>query len=112
MNEAVSAQFPLHAIIAGVPVVTIPLADYASLLENSAKLSKLGKAERFPVPPRSPIEIDSEVKAFFVERLGKLNMIDLLRDCSSRFGASRTPSRTAAYRFWQRLRRTGSAEPT
>jgi hypothetical protein len=67
-------------------------------------LAKLGKAERYSVPPHSPIEVDAEVKAFFMERFGKIKMFDLLGECKAKFGKARTPSRTAAYAFWKRLR--------
>lgn len=97
-------QFPVHATIAGVAVVTIPLADYADLLDRKERLAKLGKGEHYSLPPRSPIEADADVKAFFMERLGKANVYDLLRDCRARFGTARTPSKSATYRFWQRLR--------
>jgi len=103
--------FPLHATISGVAVVTIPLTDYADLLEKRARLVKLGKADRYPVPPRSPIEVDTQVKAFFLEHLGKKRMPDLLQECRRNFGASRTPSKTAAYRFWQRLRQSARSLP-
>jgi hypothetical protein len=100
-----SQNFPIYATIAGVAVVTIPLTDYSDFLALRAQLERLGKAERYPVPPRSPIEADQEVKVFVTERLGKARVEATLQECRSRFGAHRTPSRTATYRFWQRLRR-------
>ena len=103
-SDCVSCPFPVHATIAGVAVVTIPLADYTDLIDKKVKLVKIGKAERYPVPPRSPIEVDAEVKAFFMKRLGKAKVFDLLRECQGTFGKARTPSRTAAYAFWKRLR--------
>lgn len=108
MSDGASVDYPVFATIAGVAVVTIPLADYADLIDKKAKLAKIAKAERYPVSERSPIEVDHEVKAFFMERFGKVKVFDILRECQSTFGKTRTPSRTAAYRFWKRLRDQGS----
>lgn len=52
----------------------------------------------------SKIELDQEVKTFIDDRLGRLTMEELLAACRERFGSDRTPSRTALYRYWQRLR--------
>lgn len=104
MQDEGNPKFPIYATIAGVAVVTIPLADYSSLLDAEARLTRFENAKRYPVSPRSPIEVDSEVKAFFMERLGKVDMMGILSECRQRFGAKRTPSRTSAYAFWKRLR--------
>jgi len=101
------AEYPIHATIAGVAVVTIPLSD-SDLIEKRSRLEKLGKTERYPVPPRSPIEVDAEVKAFLMERLGKVDVMDIISECKQHFGSKRTPSRTAAYAFWKRLRNGSS----
>jgi len=99
-------QFPLTATIAGIAVVTIPLAEYAALLECRQRVGARNEAaKRYAVPPRAPIEKDAEVRAFFEKRLGKMDMLAILADCRQQFGPKRTPSRTAAYDFWGRLRR-------
>lgn len=104
MDDIISVDFPFHATIAGVAVVTIPVSDYAALLESKVRLAELGDDGPYHPLSRSPLENDVEVKAFFVERVGKATMVDLLRDCRLRFGQVRTPSKAAAYRFWARLR--------
>lgn len=108
----VDPAFPITATIAGVPVVTIATAEYADLLECRRLVAELReKGKRFAVPPRSPIETDAEVAAFFAERFGRVDVMAILAECRDRFGADRTPSRTAAYAYWQRLRqRAGSSD--
>lgn len=96
-------SFPIAATIAGVAVVTIPATDYAELLSLRSKFG-LASVRSAPVP-RSPIEADHEISAFLSERFGSKPVIDILRECRQRFGAERTPSRTAAYAYWSRLRR-------
>lgn len=88
-----------------IPVVTIPLAEYSALLEAKKRIDVIDTRERrYPVPPRSPIQVDAEVATFFRERFGKERMEAIITDCASRFGKRRTPSRTAAYAYWKRLR--------
>ena len=104
MDERHSIEFPVHATIAGVAVVTIPISEYADLLEKKARLVRLDKADRYAVPSRSPIEKDKTVRDFFMERLGKVAMVQIISDCKEHFGKARTPSKSAAYAFWKRLR--------
>lgn len=88
-----------------IPVVTIPRSEYAALLEAKRRIDIIDARERrYPVPPRSPIQADAEIADFFKERFGKDRMEDIVRECARRFGKDRTPSRTAAYAFWKRLR--------
>lgn len=107
---------PIVATIAGVEVVTIPLADYAALVECRRRLEAIdattaAAVRRFAVPPRSPVEADREVADFLMERFGLTPMDAIRAECLERFGRDRTPSRTAAYEFWQRLRRRAEAAP-
>lgn len=91
--------------VAGVHVVTIPLAEYADLLEcrrfRDLHRSRTG---RYAPAPRSPIECDPAVATFLEQRFGKASLKVILEECRRDFGAGRTPSRAAAGRYWQRLR--------
>lgn len=102
-----SARFPISATIAGVKVVTIPLADYAKLLDDRRRLAETGAGSRARAglkPNRSPIERDPEVAAFLAERFERIDVSAALRQCHDRFGGARTPSRTSAFRYRDRLR--------
>ncbi len=96
---------PSSAAEPPVPVVTIPQAEYAALLAAKKRMDAIDARERrYPIPPRSPVQADIEIAEFFRERFGKMRMEDILMDCTRRFGTARTPSRTAAYDYWKRLR--------
>lgn len=56
------------------------------------------------VMTRSPIERDAELLAFLRERMGRLTVAELLRECSTRYAAGRVPSRSALYRWISRER--------
>jgi hypothetical protein len=93
------------ATIAGVEVVTIPVADYAELLDCRRRLAESEVGRRaFMQPLRSRIEGDPEVATFLAGRFGLIDVIEALRQCGARFGAARTPSRSAAFRYRDRLR--------
>ncbi|MBB4284508.1 hypothetical protein [Roseospira goensis] len=46
---------------------------------------------------------DREVRAFLIEKHRQTTINRARAECLERFGAARTPSRTAIWRFWQRL---------
>ncbi|MCL8381766.1 hypothetical protein [Xanthobacter aminoxidans] len=97
--------FPLYATIAGVAVVTIPITDYAALLECQRREAHDSPAPAVPaVPSRSPVERDMEVTTFLAESFGRGRLVEALEACRIQFGSNRTPSRTAAYAYWKRLR--------
>lgn len=96
---------PAARTISGVEVVTIPLAEYADLLDCRRRLAELTVARAaFERPPASPIERDPELATFLAERLGRATGEAILVECRSRFGPARTPSRSALDRYWRRLR--------
>lgn len=95
----------------GSAMVTIPASEYAALLEcRKRELAREARkpARRWDVPPSSPLARDAEVIAFFSERTGS-DVLALLKECRERFGAARTPSRTAVYYLRKRLRRERGA---
>lgn len=100
MDRAPPSAEPL-----AVPVVTIPSVEYAALLEAKRRIDIIDARERrYPVPPRSPIQADAEIAVFFKERFGTDRMENIVSECARQFGKARTPSRTAAYAYWKRLR--------
>lgn len=97
--------FPIAATIAGVPVVTIPTTDYAALLDCRRRLAEAAARKRaFNEPSKSPIDRDPEVAAYLADRFG-VEPVEVIRaGCLSQFGPKRTPSKSAVYRYWARLR--------
>ena len=92
--------------IAGVAVVTIPVAEYAALLDCRRKLAESGARERaFNVVSKSPIERDPEVAAFLASRFGLATVKLIREECRALFGPARTPTPSSTYRYWSRLRR-------
>ena len=110
MPEAPS--FPIAATIAGVEVVTIPLADYRDLLSARRRLDEMGlRRIRFECPRPGVIDRDPELAVFVTERLQTMRRLDDLHAAAvARFGRERTPSRSAIHRYWQRLRAAGASE--
>lgn len=97
-------QPSIHTL-SGVELVTIPAADYADLLDCKRQLAEFKVRQRgFESPPRSRIERDPEVAIFIADRLGQATSENILAECRVRFGAARTPSRSATQRYWSRLR--------
>ena len=101
----VEPSFPIFSAIGSVQTATISLIEYGELLKCRKQVEDIQeRAKKNAVPPRSPIETDAEVAAFFMERFGRVPMDTILREAQKRFGAARTPSRTSAYAYWKRLR--------
>lgn len=105
-NNGAITSHPVH-----VELVTIPALEYENLLdcrrrldEISERLAALAKA------PRSPMERDEQVATFISEQLGKMHVDNLLTACLEQFGWKRTPSKSAVYRYWKRLRE-GTSKP-
>lgn len=91
--------------LSGVDLVTIPVDEYAHFLEYKKRLSEASLGlQAFAKASRSPIERDPEVATFLTERLGKMHVDKMLSECLERYGWKRTPSRSALYAFWKRLR--------
>lgn len=96
---------PKHAHILGVPVVTIPLADYAELLDyrrqfelavKNGLLDDEGYATLFARDP--------EVAVFVATRFGLLTAREMIADIYEVFGEDRTPLQISIVRFWTRMR--------
>lgn len=103
--SATSDGAPSSADDLAIPVVTIPLSEFAELLEAKRRIDVVdARARRYPVPPKSPMELDPEIADLFKERFGKVLVDGIVRRCAACFGRARTPARTAAYTCLQRLR--------
>lgn len=102
-KKPVESALPIGpATVEGVPVVTIPLAEYAGLLEARRRFEALHPSAPPPLP-RSPIDGNAEISAFIDARLGKMYIDDITQACRRQFG-DRAPSRSAIHRYWQRRR--------
>ena len=89
----------------GNDLVTIPVAEYRSLLDCRRKLAESEARERaFKTASRSPIERDPEVAAFLASRFGLATVKLIREECVALFGPARAPHRSAIYRYWFRLR--------
>lgn len=59
-------------------------------------------------PPRkgssSRIDLDTELRDFIEDRLGRFSITALESACRERFGAERSPSWSAIQRYWKRTR--------
>ena len=97
---------PPTATIAGVKVVTIPLADYAALLDSRRRLAESEVRSRpyFSSPTRSPIDRDPVLAVFLAERLVRMDAMEAWRQCHDHFGGARAPSKSAVYRYRDRIR--------
>ena len=95
--------------ISGVEVVTIPLADYAGLLDCKRRLQETELTiEQFVAGRKSIIDRNPEVAVYLVQNFGLVPMNDILRACKRKFSRSRTPSKSAAYRYWATVRKKSS----
>lgn len=96
---------PQHNVIMGVPVVTIPLADYAELLDQRRQfelaimcglLDDEGHATLFARDP--------EVAVFVATRFGLMTPREMVADIYKVFGEDRVPLQLSIIRFWTRFR--------
>lgn len=102
----------IKSIVAGVSLVTIPLSDYADLLDCKRQLAERAIShDQVMSPARSRIERNPEVAVFLAQNFGLAPMKEILRRCRREFGRSSTPSQSAAYRYWAKLRKEASNEP-
>jgi hypothetical protein len=93
------------ATVAGVEIVTIPMVEYAGLLDCRRRLAEFEARERaFKTASKSPIERDPEVAAFLASRFGLATVAVIREECIALFGTSRTPTKSSIYRYWSRLR--------
>ncbi len=92
--------------IAGTDFVLVPVADYVCLLHIRRQLEGL-HADRNIILGRagkSLLDRNPDVAHFFIQNLGRYSVAILLKKCRRKFGSARTPSRSAAYRFWDKLK--------
>lgn len=103
MTNAAPA-FPIAGMIGGVPVVTIPAAEYAALRGCANFAEWEARQWAFKAASRSPIERDPELAGFIASRLGLAPVRIIHAECVARFGPERTPSRSSISRYWSRRR--------
>ena len=86
--------------------VLVPLAEYRDLLKAKAQLNMAdGSRQILFKATRSTVERDPEVMDFFMRKLGTEPVEKLVKESVRLFGKMRSPSKSAAYRFWAQLRR-------
>lgn len=111
MTDETVVELP-STVISGIEVVTIPLADYAALLDCRRKLLETELSiEQFVTGRRSVVDRNPEVAVYLAQNFGLVSMKELLRECRRKFGGSRTPSQSAAYRYWATVRKKSSKKP-
>lgn len=105
-------RFPKRETIKGIRLVTIPLADYADLLDCKRQLAeRIISHEQVMSPKKSKVERNPEMAVFLSQHFGLLPMGEILRRCRRQFGKANTPSQSGAYRYWERLRKAASKRP-
>ena len=101
----VEQPFPMSAVISGVEVVTIPVTHYAELLAVQSRYAhQLLNHRQLSTPRRGVIDRNPEVAIFLAQSFGLKSVKTILRECKRQFGRDRTPSQTAAYKYWLKLR--------
>ena len=104
-----AGRYPKRETIKGVRLITIPLRDYVDLLDCKRQLAeRVISHEQVMSPRRSRVERNPEVAVFLAQNFGLLPMDEILRRCRRQFGKAVTPSSTAAYRYWEKLRKAAS----
>jgi hypothetical protein len=105
MPAAPGELAPLCETISGIKVVVIPLTEYAELLRCQRELREQSVRDRvFNRLSQSSIERDATIATFLATRFGISPVRAILADCRAAYGPSRTPTKSAAYRYWARLR--------
>lgn len=79
-------------------VVTIPTTRFLELLAAEARLASRPKRAHYP---RSAIDLNVEMVAFIVERLGRMRLAQVLAEVRQVFG-QKAPSKSAFDRFMRR----------
>ncbi|WP_424361803.1 hypothetical protein [Methylocystis parvus] len=99
-EKAIESALPVGpSTVAGVPVVTIPLAEYEELLRLRKLHGNPAGQVLLPPPTRSRIERDKEVAEFLNKNLGRMLLKEIHAACVEKFGAARTPSKSAINRY-------------
>lgn len=83
------------------PTISVPLSKYRELMDFKRRAVEMRTPSRFP---KSPIEQDPEIAVYLCEQFGKRRVVTILEDCAKVYGWKRTPSISAAYRYWRRIR--------
>ncbi|WP_424362714.1 hypothetical protein [Methylocystis parvus] len=99
-EKAIESALPVGpSSVAGVPVVTIPLAEYEELIRLRKLYGNAARQVLLPPPTRSRIDRDREVADFLNEHLGRMLLKEIHAACVQKFGVARTPSKSAINRY-------------
>jgi len=99
------APWPITGKRLGIEVVTIPRAEYESLLQRSLKASADAVSQTGKRRPTSRFFRDRDL-ALFVDSCLDRHLIfsDIRTECIDRFGAARAPSVSSLCRYSQARR--------
>ena len=108
---------PALSTVDGVEFVTVPRTFFRELVQRkgpgAGKGSGVGiSTERLNATMRRRVDHDEEVRAFITECLGRMTAPQAVTACQERFGAERTPSKSAVDRFWRHVREREDPEGT
>lgn len=102
MDEGEMSQL---ATIGGVAVVTIPLSDYADLLDCKRQIaSAFWKGMLDEHGQAGLFTRDPEVAVFIASRFGLMTAGEIVSEVARIFGEERTPLCETVRRFWMRMR--------
>lgn len=94
--------------VAGYDHVLVPFALYVQLMHERKELAER-KAHSDIILGRSGkgvLDRNPEVAFFFMQSIGTCPVESLIKKSKRKFGLARTPSRSAVYRYWERVRKT------
>lgn len=109
---------PAVTVVDGVEFVTVPRTYFRDLVRQGGQAGNDAgiSPERLHATMRRRVDQDEEVRAFITECLGRVTAVQAVTACRERFGAERTPSKSAVDRFWRHVRERenphGDARPS
>jgi len=90
----------------GVPIVTIPLADYCELLDNQRRYQVALDRNAIEDDGESTLFArDPEVAVFVVSRFGIMTAREIVEAVKAEYGEDRAPLMISVTRFWVRMRK-------
>ena len=100
------SNLPEYRNILGVPVVTIPLADYCELLDCQRQFQEaLGRNAIGDNGESTLFARDPEVAVFVVSRFGIMTAGEIVEAVKEEYGEHRAPLIISVNRLWVRMRR-------
>lgn len=99
------SEAPLINNVSGIPVVTVPLSDYAQLLDCKRQIeSAFWKGMLDEKGQAGLFTRDPEVAVFVATRFGLMTAREISSEVARIFGEERAPLVETIKRFWMRMR--------